>query len=46
MMKAATSTATMVEPTGVPPRMDMIIPRREQITDSMAEHMVTLLKLS
>lgn len=43
--KAAMSTATMVDPTGVPARMDIRIPINAQITESMAEHMVTDRKL-
>ena len=43
--KAAMSTATMVDPTGVPARMDIRIPVNAQMTESMAEHMVTDRKL-
>lgn len=43
--KASISIATTVEPTGVPPRMEISIPVNAQNTDSAAEHMVTALKL-
>lgn len=43
--KAAASTATMVEPTGVPARIDMMMPQNAQITERVAEKMVTALKL-
>ena len=39
------STATMVEPTGVPPTMDRSIPSKAQATDSTAEQIVTARKL-
>ena len=39
-----TSTATMVEPTGVPERIDMIIPKNAHITERTAEQIVTALK--
>ena len=39
------SAATIVEPTGVPHKTEIIIPRAEQVTESTAEHTVTLLKL-
>ena len=39
--KAAMSTATIVDPTGVPPTMDMIIPMSVHTTDRIAEHTVT-----
>ena len=39
------SHATIVDPTGVPDRMDMIMPVRVQRTDRTAEQTVTLLKL-
>ena len=45
MAKAATSTATMVEPTGVPARMDMSMPAMAHTTENMAENTVTDLKL-
>ena len=35
----------MVDPTGVPARMDIIIPNNAQNTDIKAEHKVTALKL-
>lgn len=35
----------MVDPTGVPASMDIIIPNNAQNTDMKAEHMVTALKL-
>ena len=37
------STATIVEPTGVPPRMETIIPKKAQTTDKTAEHTITAL---
>ena len=43
--KAAISTATMVDPTGVPARMEMSMPVTAQITDKIAEQMVTDRKL-
>jgi len=43
--KKNASTATMVEPTGVFPRMEIAIPRTAHTTDRMAEQMVTDLKL-
>ena len=43
--KAAMSIATMVEPTGVPARIDSKIPKKAQKTDIIAEQMVTLRKL-
>ena len=36
------SIATIVEPTGVSVRIDMIIPNTAQTTDSIAEQIVTL----
>lgn len=39
------STATIVEPTGVPASIDISIPARAQIIDDIAEKIVTLLKL-
>ena len=42
---AAISTATMVEPTGVPARMDSRMPHTAQNTDSTAEQIVTERKL-
>ena len=41
----AISTATIVEPTGVPATMEIRIPRAAQITDTITEHTVTALKL-
>ena len=38
-------TATMVEPTGVPARMEIKSPETELNTDTRALHTVTLLKL-
>ena len=43
--KTTTSTATIVEPTGVPVRMDISMPAREDTTDRIAESIVTCLKL-
>lgn len=43
--KTIASAATMVDPTGVPASMDIIIPESAHITDKTAEHIVTLLKL-
>ena len=42
---AIASAATMVEPTGVPARIDARIPSSAQVTESSAEQTVTLLKL-
>ena len=42
---AAASTATIVDPTGVPANMEMMIPKKAHMTDNSAEHIVTLLKL-
>ena len=42
---AATSTATIVDPTGVPARMEMTIPEKAHTTDKAAEQTVTPLKL-
>lgn len=39
------STATIVEPTGVPASIEIRIPARAQIIDDTAEKIVTLLKL-
>ncbi len=39
------STATMVEPTGVPARIEMMMPAAAQITERTAEKTVTPLKL-
>ena len=36
--------ATIVDPTGVPARMEIIIPKKAQTTDKTAEHIVTDLK--
>ena len=44
-MKPAISTATIVEPTGVPTRIEIIIPSNEQTTPNIAEQIVTDLKL-
>ncbi len=44
MAKAAISTATMVEPTGVPARMDVRIPSTAQKTERIAEQRITDLK--
>ena len=44
-MNAAISTATIVEPTGVLPRMEIRMPRSEQQIDNIAEQIVTDLKL-
>ena len=43
--KAATSAATMVDPTGVPARIEIRSPASAHITDSTAEQIVTDLKL-
>ena len=43
--KAARSTATIVEPTGVPARTEIKRPVSEQITETTAEHIVTERKL-
>ena len=40
---AAISTATMVDPTGVPPRMETIIPKNAHNTDKIAEQIITAL---
>ena len=39
------SATTIVEPTGVPARIEMIIPKKVQTTERIAEHIVTDLKL-
>ena len=44
-MKAKMSTATIVEPTGVPARIETSIPSEAQVTDKHAEQIVTDLKL-
>ena len=44
-MKAAMSVTTIVEPTGVPRRMDRMIPKKAQHTEMTAEQIVTDLKL-
>ena len=44
-MKAKMSTATIVEPTGVPARIETSIPSEAQVTDKHAEQTVTDLKL-
>ena len=38
-------TATIVEPTGVPAKIEIKIPRMEQTTDKTAAHIVTDLKV-
>lgn len=43
--KATASAATMVEPTGVPARIEIRIPTRAHTTESTAENTVTFLKL-
>lgn len=43
--KATASAATMVEPTGVPARIETRIPARAQTTERTAENTVTFLKL-
>ena len=43
--KAPTFAATMVEPTGVPARIEISIPVTAQITDRITEKIVTDLKL-
>ena len=43
--KITISTTTIVEPTGVPTRMETRIPVNEQNTDNVAEQTVTVLKL-
>ena len=43
--KAAASTATMVEPTGVPARIDIMIPEKAHTTERIAAHTVTFKKL-
>ena len=45
MTKAATSTATIVEPTGVPATIEISIPRRAHETDKTAEQVTTPRKL-
>ena len=45
MMKQMTFTATIVEPTGVPARMEVMIPVKAQITEDTAEKTVTLLNV-
>ena len=45
MRKPATSATTIVEPTGVPARMEMMIPKNAQKTEIMHENIVTCLKL-
>lgn len=42
--KATMSTATMVEPTGVPARTEATMPTKAQLTDNTAEQMVTARK--
>ena len=41
----AMSAATIVDPTGVPARMETMIPNAAQKTENKAEQIVTLLKL-
>lgn len=41
MINTATSTATIVEPTGVPAQIDIIIPEKAQTTDTITEQIVT-----
>ena len=45
MINATTSAATIVEPTGVPTRIEISMPSSAQITEKIAEKIVTLLKL-
>lgn len=45
MTKATISTATMVEPTGVPAKMEARIPKTAQNTENIAENTMTDLKL-
>ena len=40
----ANCTATIVDPTGVPARIDILIPKKAPSTDKMALTMVTILK--
>ena len=40
---AAMSTATIVEPTGVPPSIEIIIPKNAHNTDKIAEQIITAL---
>lgn len=40
-MNAAASAVTIVDPTGVPARIEMIIPVTAHMTDNMTEHNVT-----
>ena len=44
-MKPRISIATIVEPTGVPSRIEIIIPNAAQNTEKHAEQIITLLKL-
>ena len=44
MPNASASTATIVEPTGVPASIEMISPASAHTTDSTEEKIVTLLK--
>lgn len=44
-INAIISTATMVTPTGVEPKIEIIIPIKVQRTDKIAEQMITPLKL-
>ena len=45
IVNTPTSTATMVDPTGVPARMDITIPAKALMTERIAEQTVTFLKL-
>ena len=45
MANAATSAATIVDPTGVPAKIEITIPESAQSTDRTAEKIVTILKL-
>jgi len=45
MTKIRASSATIVEPTGVPASMDISIPKKAQPTENRAETQVTALKL-
>ena len=42
---AIISAATIVDPTGVPAKIEIIIPIVEHITEKITEHIVTVLKL-
>ena len=45
MINTTACVATIVEPTGVPASMDMMIPERAHVTDRTADKMVTFMKL-